>query len=61
MRMRKGATKLMNRQKEGGMSPMWEEEIRRTKEDREGMEGMLYGCSSFFFSDIRFFLAASIS
>lgn len=43
------------------MSPVLEEEMSRTKEDREGVGGMIYGCSSFFFSDIRFFLAASIS
>lgn len=32
-----------------------------TEEDRVRGEGEIYGCSSFFFSDIRFFLAASIS
>lgn len=43
------------------MCPVLEGEMRRTKEDRERMKGIIYGCSSFFFSDIRFFLAASIS
>ncbi len=38
-----------------------EGDSRRTKEDGERTEGGIYGCSSFFFSDIRFFLAASIS
>lgn len=43
------------------MCPVLEGEMRRKKEDRERMKGIIYGCSSFFFSDIRFFLAASIS
>lgn len=31
------------------------------KEDGKETKCTIYGCSSFFFSDIRFFLAASIS
>lgn len=43
------------------MCPVLEGEVRKTKEDRERRKGIIYGCSSFFLSDIRFFLAASIS
>lgn len=43
------------------MCPVLEGGIRETKEDEDRMKKLIYGCSSFFFSDIRFFLAASIS
>lgn len=49
------------RSRDENMCPVLEEGMRRSKEDSERVEGILYGCSSFFFSDIRFFLAASIS
>lgn len=35
-----------------------EEEREKEKEEKKGV---IYGCSSFFLRDIRFFLAASIS
>lgn len=59
----KRSNKPMNRKWAAGMKicAVLEGEIRRTKEDRERTEGGIYGCSSFFFSEIRFFLAASIS
>lgn len=53
-------------------SQVWSEEAKRVqsleadvreevKEDVQKMKRLIYGCSSFFFSDIRFLRAASIS
>lgn len=53
------------RDKEGGVIKTYERVVRSrdegAEEDRERAKGVIYGCSSFFLSDIRFFLAASIS
>lgn len=56
----KGVSKLVSTRDENAC-PVLEGGMKKTKEDGERVKGILYGCSSFFFSDIRFFLAASIS